>query len=48
VLHVDDEPGFGLRIVEQVVEAHGWDVRAVEGEDGGTRFEIAGVEFAGG
>ena len=38
--------GFGLRIVEQVVDAHGWSVRAVESEAGGARFEITGVESA--
>jgi len=36
--------GFGLSIVEQVVEAHGWTVRATEGEAGGARFEITGVD----
>ena len=39
--------GFGLRIVEQVADAHGWSVRAVESEAGGARFEITGVEPAG-
>ena len=38
--------GFGLRIVEQVADAHGWSVRAVESEAGGARFEITGVESA--
>ncbi|SFR48401.1 hybrid sensor histidine kinase/response regulator [Halorubrum sodomense] len=38
--------GFGLRIVEQVADAHGWSVRAVESEAGGARFEITGVDFA--
>ncbi|MFC5278064.1 PAS domain S-box protein [Halorubrum rubrum] len=38
--------GFGLSIVRQVVEAHGWDIRVVEGSDGGARFEVTGVEFA--
>ncbi|MFB6304277.1 MAG: GAF domain-containing protein [Haloferacaceae archaeon] len=36
--------GFGLRIVEQAADVHGWEVRAVEGRDGGARFEITGVE----
>jgi len=36
--------GFGLRIVEQVADAHGWSVRAAESETGGARFEITGVE----
>ncbi|GAA0535521.1 PAS domain S-box protein [Halorubrum ejinorense] len=38
--------GFGLRIVEQVADAHGWSVRATESEEGGARFEITGVESA--
>ncbi|WP_434522172.1 PAS domain S-box protein [Halorubrum sp. AS12] len=38
--------GFGLRIVEQVSDAHGWSVRVVESEAGGARFEITGVESA--
>jgi signal transduction histidine kinase len=37
--------GFGLRIVKQIAEAHGWDVRVTDGEDGGARFEFSGVEF---
>jgi len=30
--------------VSQVVSAHGWDIRAVDGSDGGARFAITGVE----
>ncbi|MFC5135422.1 MULTISPECIES: ATP-binding protein [Haloferacaceae] len=40
-----DGTGFGLRIVERIVESHGWEIRATEGEAGGARFEITGVEF---
>jgi PAS domain S-box-containing protein len=36
--------GFGLRIVEEVVETHGWDISATGGSDGGARFEVTGVE----
>lgn len=36
--------GLGLRIVAEVVEAHGWTVQATESKTGGARFEIAGVE----
>ncbi|SDN18370.1 PAS domain S-box-containing protein [Halogranum gelatinilyticum] len=37
--------GFGLSIVKQVAEAHGWNVRVTESAEGGARFEITGVEF---
>lgn len=37
--------GFGLSIVTQVVEAHGWNIQVTEGTTGGARFEITGVEF---
>lgn len=36
-----DGSGFGLAIVERIVDAHGWDVRVGEGDAGGARFEIA-------
>ncbi|MFB6218083.1 MAG: sensor histidine kinase [Halobacteriaceae archaeon] len=39
-----DGTGFGLAIVENVVESHGWTVDVAEGEAGGARFEITGVE----
>ena len=38
--------GFGLSIVEEVAEAHGWTVEVTGGADWGARFEITGVEFA--
>ncbi|MFC5135135.1 MULTISPECIES: histidine kinase N-terminal 7TM domain-containing protein [Haloferacaceae] len=37
--------GLGLTIVRDVVEAHGWSIEVTESEEGGTRFEITGVEF---
>jgi PAS domain S-box-containing protein len=37
--------GLGLSIVRQIVAAHGWEIRATEGNDGGARFEITGVEL---
>jgi signal transduction histidine kinase len=40
----EDGTGFGLAIVEEIVEAHGWAVAATDGEAGGARFEITGVE----
>ncbi|MFB6302508.1 MAG: ATP-binding protein [Haloferacaceae archaeon] len=42
----DDGTGFGLNIVREIAEAHGWTVTATEGEAGGARFEITGVEPA--
>ena len=41
----DDGTGFGLSIVEQVAEAHGWEVALTEGSEGGARFEVTGVTF---
>ena len=38
--------GFGLRIVERIATAHGWDITATESADGGARFEVSGVESA--
>ena len=40
----DGGTGFGLTIVSEVAEAHGWTVEVTEGADGGARFEITGVE----
>ena len=39
--------GVGLAVVEQVVDAHDWDVRVAESASGGARFEITGVERIG-
>ncbi|MFB6110441.1 MAG: response regulator [Halodesulfurarchaeum sp.] len=36
--------GFGLNIVQEIAEAHGWTVRVTDSEEGGARFEITGVE----
>ena len=35
--------GFGLGIVKEIVEAHGWTIHVTEGGEGGARFEIRGV-----
>jgi PAS domain S-box-containing protein len=40
-----DGTGFGLSIVAEIAEAHGWAVRLTESSDGGARFEITGVEM---
>lgn len=37
--------GFGLAIVTEIAEAHNWEVRATESDDGGAKFEITGVDF---
>ncbi|MEZ3162648.1 ATP-binding protein [Halorubrum sp. RMP-47] len=37
--------GFGLKIVAEVAEAHGWTVALVESEGGGARFEFRGVDL---
>jgi signal transduction histidine kinase len=39
----DHGTGFGLRIVEQIARAHGWEVSVTESEQGGARFEFTGV-----
>lgn len=36
--------GFGLRIVKRIAAAHGWEVAVEEGEAGGARVVIEGVE----
>ncbi|MBB6646877.1 ATP-binding protein [Halobellus ruber] len=39
--------GFGLSIVKQIAEAHGWTVSVTDADDGGARFEVTGVEVVG-
>jgi PAS domain S-box-containing protein len=34
---------FGLSIVVEIAEAHGWDVHTTEGTEGGARFEIRDI-----
>ena len=41
----EEGTGFGLSIVNQVVEAHGWDICITEGSESGARFEITNVDF---
>ncbi|EMA39700.1 multi-sensor signal transduction histidine kinase [Halobiforma nitratireducens JCM 10879] len=36
----DGNTGFGLAIVEQISEAHGWRIDLTDGADGGARFEF--------
>lgn len=35
--------GWGLMMVKDIVEAHGWRVRMTESDDGGTRIEVRGA-----
>jgi len=42
---VEGGTGFGLTIVRQIAEAHGWTVTATAGTDGGARFEFDGVDI---
>ncbi len=39
----DDGTGFGLAIVEEIVEAHDWTITATESDGGGARFDIEGT-----
>jgi PAS domain S-box-containing protein len=40
---IESGTGFGLSVVENIAEAHGWSVRATESEAGGARFEFIDV-----
>ncbi|WP_230893483.1 PAS domain-containing sensor histidine kinase [Halobacterium sp. KA-6] len=39
----DHGTGFGLAIVKQIADAHGWTVSATDADGGGARFELRGV-----
>lgn len=41
-----DGTGFGLSIVRDIVEAHGWNIRVADGTDGGARFEVTGTDVS--
>jgi len=38
--------GFGLNIVSEIADAHGWTVEATAAADGGARFEFTDVTFS--
>lgn len=38
--------GFGLNIVSEIAEVHGWQIRVTESTDSGARFEITGIDGA--
>ncbi len=42
---VSDGTGFGLAIVKEIVDAHGWEIGLSTSETGGTRFEITGSDI---
>jgi signal transduction histidine kinase len=39
-----DGLGLGLTFISQLADAYGWECRLTESEEGGARFEFAGVE----
>ncbi|WP_241658345.1 PAS domain S-box protein [Halorubrum sp. BOL3-1] len=41
----EDGTGFGLRIVKQIVDAHGWEIEIVESHSGGAQFEVTGADI---
>jgi PAS domain S-box-containing protein len=41
-----DGTGFGLAIVDQIADAHGWTVGVCESGAGGARFDVTGVDPA--
>lgn len=42
---VQEGTGYGLGIVREIIEAHGWEVTVTDSDAGGARFEIADVEL---
>lgn len=42
--HASDGTGFGLAIVNSVVQAHDWTITVTDSDAGGARFEIANVD----
>jgi PAS domain S-box-containing protein len=47
VTSADEGTGFGLAIVREIAEAHGWEVAVTESDEGGARFEFRGVPRGG-
>jgi PAS domain S-box-containing protein len=41
-----DGTGYGLAIVDEIADAHGWNVGVIDAQSGGARFEVTGVERA--
>jgi PAS domain S-box-containing protein len=42
---LSDGTGFGLAIVTEIADAHGWEVEVTESRSGGARFDITSVEI---
>jgi len=40
-----DGTGFGLAIVAEIAEAHGWEIGVGESASGGARFEVSGIDL---
>ena len=40
-----DGTGFGLAIVREIIEAHGWTVSLTDSDEGGARFEVTNIEI---
>ena len=40
----DEGTGYGLAIVREVANAHGWDLRVTDGTEGGARFEVTEID----
>jgi len=40
----DSGTGFGLAIVERMIEAHGWEIHLAASDSGGARFELTGLD----
>ena len=40
----EEGTGFGLAIVSEIVDAHGWSIAVTEGDAGGARFEVTDVD----
>lgn len=41
----DESTGFGLGIVKQIVDAHGWEIQGRESDMDGARIEITGIDM---
>jgi PAS domain S-box-containing protein len=44
---IQNGTGFGLAIVKQIIDAHGWDIKISASSAGGARFELTGIDQAG-